>query len=89
MLHYLNDFFVVLSPQADYELYMQQFTYICSDLELRINTLKDVISTVVVFLGIEMDSNSMEARLPSNKLTRARSLVVAYLKNSSISYLEL
>ena len=68
---------------------MQQFTHICSDLRLRINTLKDVISTVAIFLGIEIDSNSMEARLPSNKLTRARSLMAAHLKNSSISYLEL
>ena len=89
VLHYLDDFFAVLSPQADHELYMQQFTHIYSDLGLRINTLKDVASTVAVFLGIEMDSNSMEARLPSNKLTRARSLVVAHLKNSSISHLEL
>ena len=89
VLHYLDDFFAVLSPQADHELYMQQFTHICSDLGLRINTLKDVASTVAVFLGIEMDSNSMEARLPSDKLTRARSLVVAHLKNSSISHLEL
>ena len=89
MLHYLDDFFVVLSPQADHELYMQQFTHIYSDLGLRINTLKDVASTVAIFLGIEIDSNSIEARLPSNKLTRARSLMAAHLKNSSISHLEL
>ena len=89
VLHYLDDFFAVLSPQADYELYAQQFSLVYSDLGLSINTLKDVASTVAVFLGIEMDSNLMEARLPADKLARARSLVATHLNNSSISYSEL
>ena len=89
VLHYLDDFFAVLSPQADYELYAQQFSLVCSDLGLSINTLKDVASTVAVFLGIEMDSNLMEARLPADKLARTRSLMATHLNNSSISHSEL
>ena len=89
VLHYLDDFFAILSPQADHELYSQQFTLVCSELGLSINNSKNVTSTVTVFLGIEMDSNSMEARLPSDKLARARSLVATHLKNNNISHLEL
>ena len=89
ILHYLDDFFAILSPHVSANAYADQFNQICSELGLTINHSKDVMGTTADFLGIEFDSSLMQARLPPDKLVRARKTVENLLNKASISHQEL
>lgn len=56
VLHYLDDFFAILSPYNDPIAYGKEFDLVCDDLGLSVNHTKDVIGTIAEFLGIEFDS---------------------------------
>ena len=89
ILHYLDDFFAILPPLANYTLYEQDFDGLCSDLGLKVNVKKNVCGTLVDFLGIELDSSLMEARLPPKKLDMAVQAVKTALAQTSILRTEL
>ena len=89
ILHYLDDFFAILSPDADAIAYGQQFDKTCAELGLSVNHTKDIMCTIADFLGIEFDSNLMQARLPPDKLARARNTAKDLLNRTSISHQEL
>lgn len=89
VLHYLDDFFAILPSWADAQAYCSQFDKLCDDLGLSINHTKDILGTIADFLGIELDSIRMQARLPPDKLARARSMVEDLLKKATISHREL
>jgi len=89
LLHYLDDFFAILKPFIDPALYQEQWDWICDFLGLRGNEKKTQTGTVVEFLGIELDSMAMEARLPIAKLQRARDLVVAAMTTNTLSQQDL
>lgn len=89
VLHYLDDFFAILSPGDDATAYAQQFDQLCGELGLQINHTKDVVGFIAEFLGIEFDSIRMEARLPPDKLAKARTTVKNLLKRATISHQEL
>lgn len=72
VLHYLDDFFAILSPNDDAIAYAQQFDGVCDELGLTVNHSKDVMGTKADFVGIEFDSKAMQTRLPPDKLIRAR-----------------
>ena len=89
VLHYLDDFFGILSPHADAGAFANQFDQVCSDLGLAVNHSKDILVTITDFLGIEFDSTRMQARLPPDKLARARNTVKYQLNRATISHHEL
>ena len=89
ILHYLDDFFAIFPPQADHERYGQEFDDLCKDLGLAVNIKKSSTGTTAEFLGIELDSIAMEARLPPAKLQRARDEVNAMLTKSSTPFADL
>ncbi len=64
LLHYLDDFFAVLKPLTDPATYQKQWDWICGFLGLKSNEKKRQAGTAVEFLGVELDSIAMEARLP-------------------------
>ena len=86
ILYYLNDFFAIFSPSADATAYNQQFNNLYVELGLLVNHLKDVIGTTTDFLRIEFNSNLIQARLPPNKLARARNIAKDLLNRISILY---
>jgi hypothetical protein len=86
LLHYLDDFFAVLLPFTDASLYQKEWDLLCGLLGLQSNEKKRQSGTRVEFLGIEMDSEAMEARLPSAKLQRARELVAAAAEAKTLSH---
>ena len=61
----------------------------CALLGLKINTEKNICGTLVEFLGIEIDSEAMEARLPESKLLRAKTWVQQTLPGNNIQRNEL
>lgn len=88
-LHYLDDFFTVLESDLLADAYEKHFATLCTALGLKVNEEKNVRGTLVEFLGIEIDSLAMEARLPESKLQRARTWVKQTLQNKQISRDEL
>ncbi len=89
VLHYLDDFFAILPSWADAEAYGRQFDKLCDDLGLTVTHTKDILGTIADFLGIELDSTLMQARLPPDKLERARRTVADLLKRATIPHREL
>ena len=89
VLHYLDDFFAILSPSDDVIAYGQQFDQVCSNLGLSVKHSKDVIGTKADFLGIKFDSITMQGRLPSDKLARARNTIENLINRVAISHREL
>lgn len=89
ILHYLDDFFAILSPTDDAATYGQQFDDLCVELGLTVNHSKDIMGTTADFLGIEFDSILMQARLPPDKLARARNTAKTLLNSGTISHREL
>ena len=89
VLHYLDDFFAILSPSDDAVAYGQQFDDLCNDLGLSVNHSKDAMGTRADFLGIEFDSMTMQGRLPPDKLARARNTIENIINRATISHHEL
>lgn len=72
MLHYLDNFFIVLESNLVADTYGNYFVTICRTLDLKINKEKNVYDTKIDFLNIEIDSMAMEAHLPEDKLLKAK-----------------
>jgi hypothetical protein len=66
----------VLPPErARIEQYKQDFQSVCDDLGFQVKDAKSEEGTTVSFLGIELDTVKMEARLPKDKYQKATTLV--------------
>jgi Reverse transcriptase (RNA-dependent DNA polymerase) len=89
IFHYLDDFFAILPPSADATRFESEFDGLCVDLGLKVNTKKNVRGHNAQFLGIELDTEVMEARLPPDKLAKARAQIRALLHKSSVTHKEL
>ena len=88
-MHYLDDFFAVLSPFNNALAYTQQFDHLCVQLGFSVNHSKDILSTIADFLGIEFDSILIQARLPPDKLARARNTAKTLLNRATVSHQKL
>ena len=74
MLHYLDDFIFVADSQEIAEQQKQRLVALCSQLGIPLELTKlEGPSTRLVFLGIEVDTNTMQLRLPKDKLERLKS----------------
>lgn len=89
VLNYLDDFIAFLPPSADLIPYENYFEFLCKTLGISNNEKKKKKGQVVTFLGIELDSVCMEARLPSDKLEKARLWVARMLNRDVIDYNDL
>ncbi|KAL8635332.1 MAG: hypothetical protein Q9228_007165, partial [Teloschistes exilis] len=63
ILHYLDDFLAVLPPGGDAMTFSTQFDNLCGRLGLKVNQKKDRMGTKAEFLGIEIDTEVMMAKL--------------------------
>jgi hypothetical protein len=89
VLHYLDDFLAVLAPHLNATQYAEDFDSLCDDLGFTVKHKKSYSGTCTDFLGLEIDTAAMEARLPSEKHAKALLLVRTYLRRRSITLLEL
>ena len=90
MSHILDDF-IFLSPSEQVcQHYLQQFFSLAELLYIPVNHKKTVMpSTCVIVHGIEVDTVSMQARLPQDKLEAAVNLVRAYRRCRKVTLREL
>lgn len=77
VIYYLDDFLAILAPDVDVPLYKRQFDALCKQLGLTVNYQKDVTGITVEFLGLEIDTINMQARLPRNKLVKGENMLSA------------
>ena len=82
ILHILDDFLILgLSGSNACRDHLQSFLSLCEKLGVLIKVDKTVDPcTCLTFMGLALDSVSMEERLPHDKLERVRHLLRAYQK---------
>jgi len=89
IIHYLNDFFMVLPPQASTVQSTTVFTNLCLEVGLSIKESKNEEGTVASFAGVEFDPSKMVIRLPAKKLLKGQSITECTAEKMSVSLLEL
>ena len=89
VIHYLDDFFAAGCPGVNPDIYESRFSSICSTLGIRIKESKSITGIKADINGIEFDTLAMEARLPLQKLTKARELVASFVRQKTTTLQEL
>ena len=91
MVHILDDF-LILGPanSSVCQLNLQRFLQLCSSLGVPIKLEKtESARQVITFMGLELDSSVMEARLPADKLEKLRTILDKYCKSRKIKLKDL
>lgn len=88
-LHHVLDDFMMVSKAELAERQLRIFLDICKYLGIPVVVAKTESGTVLIFLGIEMDTVKMEARLPAEKLITCSTKIVDVLCKKSVTQLEL
>ena len=91
IIHYLDDFLLVLDPGAmtNLEQSSQIFTSLCAQLGLSIKTLKNEEGTAVSFAGLVLDTGNMVIRLPDKKRQKAQKIISEARNSQSLSLLDI
>lgn len=90
ILHLLDDFLTLDLPDCHAEHTMESMLLLFSRLNIPLAEHKIVgPTTVLEFLGIILDSNLMQARLPQNKLDRIIAFICSILRKKSCTKREL
>ena len=89
VIHYLDNFLLVLPPTTAPEQCSQTFKLLCEEVGLAIKEAKNEQGSIASFAGIEIDTRSMVIRLPEKKLQKAKSLVHVAIARKSATLLEL
>lgn len=88
-LHYLDDFFAVLELNPLANEFEKFFSALCKALGVNVNETKNICGTLAEYLGIEINTVAMEARLPEDKLLKAITWVKTTLQQTEVSRNEL
>ena len=68
---------------------LQNFISLCNYLGVPIAPEKTVgPQTVLIFAGIELDTNTMETQLPNNKITKTKTFLSDFLRHKKVSLKE-
>ena len=71
IIHYLDDFLLVLPPGSELQEYSKLFNELSARVGLSIKVSKNEEGSIASFAGIEIDTESMVIRLPPKKLLKA------------------
>ena len=91
MVHVLDDLLFV-GQQASTQCSdgLNSFMQLCAEINIPINQDKTVLpSTILPFLGIELDSEAMQARLPEDKVAKIRELLAQFTQRRKVTLQEL
>jgi hypothetical protein len=90
VLHYVDDFLFVVEGGEEAKALLREALALCDDLGLPMAQEKTVgPATKLVFLGIELDSLLMRARLPDDRLHQLQRLMVDWGRKDHASVVEL
>ena len=71
IFHYLDDFFAVFKEFQKAQRFGREFDNVYTDLSIEVNGDKKQLGCLINFLGLDLDTMKMEARLPKDKLKKA------------------
>ena len=81
LVHILDDYLMAASSYHQYCVALQNFISLCNYLGVPIAPEKTVgPQTVLALAGIELDTNTMEARLPNDKITKTKTFLSDFLR---------
>ena len=91
MSHLIDDFFFIGPPASDKCQHdLENFEALCERIGVPLKSSKTVHPTkVITIYGIEIDSTTMEARLPQEKLEKLRSSLEAFSRRKNVTLKEL
>ena len=91
LIHYLDDYLTMGPPKSTMcQQNLDIFIPLCADLGVLLASNKlEEPSTSLSFLGIILDTDCMEIRLPSEKLTRMQALLQTWLPKKKASKREI
>jgi len=89
IVHYLDDFLIILSPGTNLDACSTIFRQLCTKVGLSIKETKREQGTQASFGGIEVDTVLMVIRLPPQRLLKAQKLVQTAINQNSITLNEL
>lgn len=90
MVHILDDFLFISSNFPSCKANLDQFMALCSTVGVPLKAEKtEQPKQVITFMGLELDSVTMEARLPMDKLVKLRSLLSSTSKSRKIKLKDL
>ena len=89
VIHYLDDFLIVLPANRNMNQYSRLFSKICEPVGLTIKEAKSEEGTVASFGRVELDTAKMIIHLPTRKLAQAKKLVASAVNTEALTLLKL
>ena len=90
MVHYLDDFLILAESKSKCTDDLQAFTEMCADIGVPLAPDKTVgATTELSFLGIELDTVQLEARLPGEKIEKCTKLLAEFAIRTKVTLKEL
>ena len=90
ILHLLDDFLVIVPHDANAQVTMETFLSIFDVLGIPLSLKKTAgPCNIIEYLGIYLDSDKMEARLPKEKIVRIQQIIESFRTRSSCTKREL
>ena len=91
IVHYLDDFIAIIAISAGsfqevLTTFNNTYIYLTDSLGIPRNDSKDAAGTLIVVLGVEIDTTLLQARIPHDKLVRAASEAALLLQPVRVSY---
>ncbi len=87
--HVLDDFLLVTKPPQLAERQLNIFLAVCNYLGIPVVIEKIESGTIITFLGVELNTVLLEARLPKDKIKKCTQQIQAILGKTSVTQLEL
>ena len=90
VVHVIDDFLFLAHTYAKCELDLRNFINLCKEIGVPLAPDKTVAPCrVIEFLGITLDAERMEARLPQDKLAKGRALLGEFLSKEKVTLRDL
>ena len=89
IVHYLDDFLMILPPDRKLDRYSQVLANLSVDVGLTIKISKSQEGIVADFGGVELDTGEMVIHLPPKKLEKARTIATSASTATCLSLLKL
>ena len=86
ILHYLNDFLIILKSFIDSKSFKKIWRHICEDFDFETNEKKEKFDTKLEFLNIELNNEIMIVKLFSIKLSKTMKIVDAIFIAKTFTY---
>jgi hypothetical protein len=90
LIHILDDYFIVAPTFDQCRINLDRFLSLCAYIGVPMTPEKTVgAENILAFAGIELDTLSMEARLPMDKTAKCKTLISTFLRRKKVTLREI